>query len=87
MTQSPSHVLEVCSCMRNILGKNISVVDFTAWQLMKVLRRDLCVFYVCVVSLRVRMCLYFHVCEDTATAFWINKQELAFICHSTIRLL
>ena len=65
--------------------KNTSIVDFTPWQLMKVLQRDSCVFYVWVVSFPSCMCVYIYIC--TATALWINKQELAFICHSRIPLL
>lgn len=56
------------------MRKNINVVDFTPWQLTVCLTANMRV---------VRL----HVHVHSTVAFWINKQEVAFICHSRINLL
>lgn len=78
-----------------MLRKSISVVGFTPWQLMKAVQRDPYVFYVHATCFRLcsNVCVCLFVCvhvwvlASSATALWINKQELAFICHSRINLL
>ena len=90
---SPPHPPEVRTCVR----KNISVVDFTLLAADEsVVESLMCLLCVCSVFqlmyVRLYVCayLYLYVFEHQRTlgqGFGINKQELAFICHSRINLL